>query len=352
MTLSATIVVGPGFENSESGTGVPALCETQESISGKPIVCVDLLGLSPLDRVIEKLLQTGVKSITLVIEEKFSRLLKAQTAKAVRLDLVPDSSYLWSIAEGAVRELVGHGAEMVLLYRLGPYVEIDFANLARTHRDAKHRVTAATAADGPVDLWVISSRHLAGNPTIPLSDMLESSDSISTYAFGGYINRLSSVQDARSLVLDGLNGRCEYVPAGRQIQPGIWLHDDARVHHDARITAPAYIGSGATIRSRASVGAHSSIERGCEIAEGTIVEVASILANTYLGRGLHVSEAVVDGGRLLALRHGTVVEIDDGHLLGRTATEELSHSETNPSRNSSLAERLLELRFATNFRQA
>src|SRR5215470_14811582 len=125
MTLSATIVVGPGFETSESGTDVPALCEPQESISGKPIVCIDLLGRSPLDRVIEKLLQTGVKSITLVIEEKFSRLLKAQTSKAVRLDLVPDSSYLSSTAEGAVRELVGHGAEMVLLCRLGPYVELD-----------------------------------------------------------------------------------------------------------------------------------------------------------------------------------------------------------------------------------
>jgi len=351
MTISATIVVGPGFESAEAVVDALVLSEPRESISGKPMVCADLLGRSPLDCVIQKLLQTGVKSITLVIEEKFSRLLRAKTANAVRLDLVPDASYLWSAAEGAVRELVGHGAEMVLLYRLGAYVEIDFANLARTHRDAKHQVTAVNTDEGPVDLWVLSSRHLAKNPTIALSDMLAASASNTSYSFSGYINRLSSVHDARALVSDSLNGRCEYVPAGRQIEKGVWLHDDARVHHGAKLSAPAYVGSGVTVRARALIGPHSSIERGCEIAEGTIVDNASVLANTYLGRGLHVSESVVDGGRLLALRHGTVVEIDDGYLLGRTAAE-VSHSVTTPSRNTSLAERLLEFRFAPNFRQA
>lgn len=352
MTLCATIVVGPGFQLTEPVVDVPALAEPEEFLSGKPIVCVDLLGHSPLDCVVEKLLQTGVKSITLVIEEKFSRLLKAKTANAVRLDLVPDASYLWSAAEGAVRELVGHGAEMVLLYRLGAYVEIDFAGLARNHRDAKHQVTAVNTQEGPVDLWMLSSRHLAKNPTIALCDVLDASASSASYTFTGYANPLCSVQDVRALVLDSLNGRCEYAPDGKQIENGIWIHDQARIHHDARITAPAYVGSGATVRSRALVGPQSSIERGCEIAEGTMVDNASILANTYLGRGLHVSESVVDGGRLLALRHGTVVEIDDGYLLGRTAAEEVSQSVTAPNRNSSLAERLLEFRFAPNLRQA
>lgn len=351
MTISATIVVGPGFESSGPLIDAPVLSQPKEFISGKPIVCVDLLGRSPLDCVIQKLIETGVKSITLVIEEQFSQLLKAQTANAVRLDLVPDASYLWSVAEGAVRELVGHGAEMVLLYRLGAYVEIDFANLARAHRDAKHQVTAVNTAEGPVDLWALSSRHLAKNPTIAFSDLLEHRASTTTYTFSGYTNRLSSVHDARALVVDGLNGRCEYAPLGRRIENDIWLHDDARVHHGARVKGPAYVGSGSTVRSRATVGAQTSIERGCEISEGTLVENASILANTYLGRGLHVSESLVDGGRLLALRHGTVVEIDDGYLLGRTAAE-LSHPVATPSRNTSLAERLLEFRFAPNFRQA
>jgi hypothetical protein len=60
-----------------------------------------------------------------------------------------------------------------------------------------------------------------------------------------------------------------------------------------------------------------------------------------VGKGLNVAHAVVDGNKLLPLRHHVVVEIQDDKLLGRTLPIESSQPASGGSSGTSLAERLL-----------
>jgi len=350
MSISATIVLAPSFPR-DAGTP-EALClspGTDGTIGGRPVVCIELLGNRVLDCVVQNLQRTGVKSVTVVAPEEFC--LSQPANYPARMEPVPEGTDPWSPAELSVREAVGHGFERVLLYRLGAYVELDYADLVRSHCAAKHGLTAAEDTSGDLDIWVINARLVADSPAAGLTALLDMPGA-ARYFSRAYSNRLKNALDARKLVVDALEARCNFVPVGREVKPGVWVDHGVRLHREARIDAPAYLGRSTTLRSQAVIGPCSSVEHGCDVGEGTIVENASVMANTYLGRGLHVSEAMVDGRNLIALRHGTVVEIEDRQLLGRTSAETLSLPITAASRKTSLAERLLELKLSPNLKQA
>jgi NDP-sugar pyrophosphorylase family protein len=100
------------------------------------------------------------------------------------------------------------------------------------------------------------------------------------------------------------------------------MGEQAHVHREARVVAPAYIGRRAKVNAAGLVTRSSSLERDCEVGEATVVEDASILADTHLGRWLDVSHAVVDGNTFVDLRSEVAVEIADGALVGRTKASE------------------------------
>ena len=54
---------------------------------------------------------------------------------------------------------------------------------------------------------------------------------------------------------------------------------------------------------------------------GTAVEDSSILPFTYVGRALDVSDAVVDGNRVVNLSRNVVVTIEDPKIMGRSASD-------------------------------
>jgi hypothetical protein len=46
-----------------------------------------------------------------------------------------------------------------------------------------------------------------------------------------------------------------------------------------------------------------------------VVEDSSVLANTYVGIGLELSHSIVDGGSLLNLHRGVLIEIADSAVM-------------------------------------
>jgi NDP-sugar pyrophosphorylase family protein len=127
---------------------------------------------------------------------------------------------------------------------------------------------------------------------------------------------LDTAADYRRLALHGLTSLCQLKPIGKEIGPGVWIGDAARINKSARILGPAYIGAGSRLRPGVLVAGGSSVERHCDVDCGTVIENSSILPRTYLGPGLHVNQSLVNGSRLTHLGRNLEVELAETNLLG------------------------------------
>ena len=96
------------------------------------------------------------------------------------------------------------------------------------------------------------------------------------------------------------------------------MDDGARPHRSARILAPAYVGHAAKLEPSSVLARFSNVERNCRVGTGTVVESASVLSHTALGRGLDVSQAVVHGNQFADLARNLVLTIDDPNLVRDT----------------------------------
>ncbi len=298
MVASAILVVGtrsllsPAGDESFSGDGA----EPPTS----PIAGLEILGQSIVEHTITRLHSAGVNAVSVVHEAGFSLTAGRR--------FVPD----------VLMKQARKGFERVLLIRLGAYAEVDFADLLRFHGDGDAGVTRVCDAFGPLDFWVLDSapgRRSRLNLDSP-SDVNPPSD----YLTGGYVNRLADAHDLRRLVVDAFQGRCAIRPRGREVNPGVWIDDGARVHRSARIVAPAYIGRGTGVRASALITRFSNLECRCLVDYGTAIEDSSVLPYTHVGRGLNVAHAVVEGSRLVNLSRNVALTIRDANLIGPTVS--------------------------------
>ena len=100
---------------------------------------------------------------------------------------------------------------------------------------------------------------------------------------------------------------------------GVWLGNGARIHPTATLVAPVYVGdrvlvaAGAVIGPDAVIGARSIVDR-----DATVVD--SIVApQSYVGAGVMLQHAILDGRRLVNVALGVVVDIADRELAGSVA---------------------------------
>ena len=212
------------------------------------------------------------------------------------------------------------GCDTILLIRLGAYVEFEFPSLLEFHRASGKDVTRLSDGDGPLDFWLMNAHPSRPSP-VSLRERLCKDDAgfIAHYDQASYVNRLVRAADLRHLVMDAFSLRYSIRPAGKEIESGVWLDDNARLHPHARVSGPAYIGRGTRIQAAALIARFSSVERSCNIGCGTVIADASILSQTYLGAWLDVAHAVVYGSKIAHLRHNVVVDIQDDRLIRRAS---------------------------------
>ncbi len=297
MAASAILVVGnrsilsPGGDESPSQDGAEP--------PATPIAALEILGRSIVEHTVARLHSAGIDAVSVVHEVGFSL--------TVGRRFVPD----------VLAKQARNGFERVLLVRLGAYAEVDCADLLRFHAEAAAGVTRVCDNAGPLDFWVLDSAP--PRPRLNL-DLPSNVNPPSDYLTKGYVNRLEGARDLRRLVVDAFQGRCAIRPRGREVNPGVWIDDGARVHRSARMVAPAYVGRGTRVRAAALITRFSNLERRCLVDYGTAIEDSSVLPYTHVGRGLDVAHAVVEGGRLMNLSRNVAVTIRDANLIGPTAS--------------------------------
>jgi hypothetical protein len=297
--LGTIIVAGAVHPNTSGQLLHGAGDHSHSSVSRSyPVALWDLLGKSVLQRIIDRLRGAGAQLVSVVAADRISGV----------------DEEAW---ERAFLEYCHNGVERILLVSLGAYSEFQLDQLLDFHRTTHCQVTNISDEQGSLGISLIEAKCADGGPSSLRNRLSAFSSCSSTYEFNGYSNRLSDPADYRRLVQDALAGRCEIKPIGQEIRPGIWCANGARVSALARVFAPAYIGLRTRIRAGALIGPGTSVEQRSEVDCGTVVQNSSVLPRTYLGPGLHVSQSVVSGSRLVHLARKIDVELAHTGLVSR-----------------------------------
>lgn len=306
MDVRAIIIVAPPAEG-------PA-----EQFAGIPIALLDVLGKPMVQHVAERLRRQGVDEVAIIAATSGGdALAAARTLSLAGLAWhVTEPGEEWRAAEQVFSEFAQNGAEVVLALRLGPYAEIDFDHLVQFHLDSGARVTAAVRDGVEFGVFAISASRRNDAAFLFRHRFTECRVPCTQYPFQGYGNALATAHDLRELARDGLMQRIGLKPAGRELKPGVWAGEGARIDRGARLLAPSFIGARAVIRASAVVTRCSSVERYAEVDCGSVVDEASVLPFTYIGAGLDVVRSVTGFRRVADLKRNVEVEFTDPRLVG------------------------------------
>jgi NDP-sugar pyrophosphorylase family protein len=286
-------------------------------VAGQSIGTLDVLGRPLAYHVAEHLRSAGVEEVcALSTAERPSGFYRAaDQGKAVHW--IHSSEHdVWRSAEQFFGEYAQSGAELLVVWNLGAYAEVNLDAAVQFHLDQQARITRLHDAEGPLGIFIISASRRNDAAFLFRHQLAGFRQPASEYYFDGYVNRLRGPHDLRQLTLDAFNQKIKIRPAGKEIRPGVWVADGARIERGARILAPAFIGARSKIRSSAVVTRASAIERHTEIDCGTVVEASNVLPFTYLGAGLDVAHAIVGYNRFAHLRRNIEVEVADPKLVG------------------------------------
>ncbi|HSZ64107.1 MAG TPA: hypothetical protein VK828_20080 [Terriglobales bacterium] len=319
VALGAILVIEPGsgkaFEN--VGSPEPSYVERADFLASGPLTCVEILGRSVVERTIERFVKADVQAISIQVERGALDLLPTFRTSFSNVE-IRAAEEVWSGVGAALQEFSEDGIDFAFVCRANAYIEADLVDLFQFHRQTRQTVTRASDNEGFLDLWIsgcskAAQAMFADPETTPRSD--KDGGWPVTYFVKEYVNRLAHPRDLRRLVADAFRRRCEVVPVGREIRPGVWVDEGTQIDRRARIVAPAYLGCGSTVREDTLITRFSNIESFSFVDYGTVIEDSSILTNTYVGIWLDMCHAVVQGNQLLNLAHNVSLEIADPSLI-------------------------------------
>jgi hypothetical protein len=271
------------------------------------------------ERVVQRLRHFGISVCSLIADslEEAQPFLRCRSLNALSGPLLAEGQQLWQAAEREFQRCAENGAELVVVMRLGAYVEVDFEEMIQHHLDRRSCVTQAVDAENKaLDLFVLSASARMDAAEVFQSRLQHLRRESEPFHVKGYVNRLQKPADLRQLAVDGLLARNSVAPRGKEVKPGIWFGPSARVHRKARIVAPAYIGAGSKIRASALITRGTVVEQHAEVDCGTVVENTTILPFTCLGAGLDAMHCVVGFRRVAHLARNVEVEVHDEKLVG------------------------------------
>jgi NDP-sugar pyrophosphorylase family protein len=321
MDLKALILVG--------GANGAGQVRPPEEFAGVPLSLLDVLGQTVLERVVQRLRRAGITDMCVLasVGEMATPYLERAEFRAKISSARVSRGELWTAAEEKCEQFRQEGADLILVLRLGPYLELDYEELVQHHIDKHCRMSTVVDSDGKaLPIVVLDAARRGDASALFRSEMQQVRDDCERFPMRSYVNSLQTVINLRTLAIDGLLEKNAVRPVGHELKPGIWVGEGARVHRHARIVAPAYIGAQSKIRASALITRTSVVEHHAEVDCGTVVENSTILPFTYVGAGLDVMHSVVGFRRLAHLTRQVEVEISDAKLIGMSTTSALSRT--------------------------
>ena len=307
MDVKAVLLLGVQQENEP---------HTAESIAGVPIALLPILGRPIVQRVVDNLRLGGVEDIHVISDARASSLSLEHHAQSEGVTwLRAPGEKIWKAAEDCISNFAQAGSELVILIRLGAYLEFPVDDLIQFHLDQNARVTRVSDGTSAYDYFVLSASRLSDTAFLLQQRLRKMRTASLEYRAPMYANPLANAADVRRLIHDSLMKKTRIVPIGREIRSGVWVGKGAKIERGARLVAPVYIGERAVVRSSALVTRCSSVEHHAEIDCGTILEDSTVMPYSYVGAGLEVAHSTVAFRQLTNHRRNVTIEVVDPALL-------------------------------------
>ena len=137
-----------------------------ERFAGRPLGLLDVLGQPLVERVAARLRNFGAEKITILSErEPFAPHFGYPNGiAALHWQHISDDG-LWRACEQVFNDNAHEGAEIILVWRLGAYAEVNLEDLVQFHLDSKNRVTPVMDDGGWLGIFAISaSGPMQGRP--------------------------------------------------------------------------------------------------------------------------------------------------------------------------------------------
>jgi NDP-sugar pyrophosphorylase family protein len=288
---------------------------SSESFSGVPLSLLPVLGKPLLHRFADRLKKAGVDSIAVLNTGECSSPLVEDTRRADLKWKDVSAQQAWREAEEQFDEFVHSGADLVLLVRLGTYAEVEIDPLIQFHLDQRNHVTQVATENGALDFFVLSSSRRNDAAFLLRNKLAKMRVPAKPFMTRGYVNSLQNAADFRGLVLDSFSLKNSIQPAGEQVRPGIWIGNGARVHRSVRLVAPCYVGPYSKVRKGALITRGSAIEHHSVVDSGSVVEASTLLPLSYLGAGLDLTHSILGNKRIVSVKYGAEVEVEDKSLV-------------------------------------
>jgi len=313
MDVRAIMVVGIDPESGEEPS--PIAGRSPESFAGVALPLLPVLGRPLLHRIADRFKEAGIESVSVLHSgDPASPLVQeAHRSDLIWKDVAPGQ--LWRSAEEQFDNLVQAGAELVFILRIGAYAEVEIDPLLQFHLDKRNHVTQVSAADGPLDFFLLSASRRNDAAFLFRNKLTKMRVASQHFSTRGYVNRLGRRADLRQLVLDSFALKTAIQPAGQQVRPGIWIGNGTKIERSVRLVAPCYVGPSSKVRTGSLITRGSSIEHHCVVDCGTVVESSTMLPFSYLGAGLDLSYSIVGSRRIVSLRHDAELEVEDESLV-------------------------------------
>jgi hypothetical protein len=312
MEVAAIIIVDARRDEWDDAGASGLAGSAPEAFAEIPLALLDVVGKSVVHHVSDRLRRAGVEAVTALTGDGFGQDAGYDQGQPACLP----AGDVWRAAEEALCAYAAEGVENVLLLRLGPYAEFDLADWLRFHEARRQNATLLFDREGPLDAALVQSARRNDAAFLLRNGLRAARVPGEPYFTPAYVNRLQNAHDLRCLAQDALLMRCGIRPQGRELKPGVWVAEHARIHRSARVLAPAFVGVHAKLRAASVVTRCSVVEHHAEVDCGTVLEDTTVLPYTYVGTGLDLSHTVAGFGRVCHLRRHAEVEIADIRLLG------------------------------------
>ena len=103
-----------------------------------------------------------------------------------------------------------------------------------------------------------------------------------------------------------------------EFAPGVWLGPGTRIAADVVFTPPCWVGSMARISNGCRIGPAAFIGPGAFIDKDVEITASIVCADTYVGAHTSLTNVAVQGGMLMDLALGVVVDVTDRFVLDST----------------------------------
>lgn len=329
MDVRAIILIGfPG----ESDDRPDSITQSPEKFGAVPFGIVPVLGQPILHRIVDRLKSAGIESLSVLNAADASLPLMEDAHRADLKWQDVSSDQAWRAAEEEFDSLARGGAELLVLFRLGPYAEVEIDPLLQFHLDQRNHTTQVVAGDGPLDFFVLSGSRRNDAAFLLRNKLGKMRVQTRPFEMLGYVNRLQTVADLRRLTVDSLVQKTSIRPLGEQFRPGVWVGQGAKLERNVRLVAPCYIGPYARVRSGSLITRGSSIEHHAIVDCGTVVEASTVLPLSYLGAGLDFVHSVVGLKRIASVKYSAELETEDKSLVSVVPASSIWRTIHNASR--------------------